>query len=321
MNYVLFLILGLVGCNYVNGDRKEASEPQQNARVEELRTARVSKMAELQTLVDADGYPGRTDCDLTLWVGEAKFAGVAVNLDLVEYKDGEVHRRPSPSCWVGGKDEGAQSTVSNDMLAGYMLGRWSEQNLGAFQRLAKAGEAKTVYLPVPGWVMGEPYPSMASRVVLRPSGVGLVGRALYALTGGQDDRSYRKWQPLYGPGEDYERHVQAVAILTDGYVSEALRKGSLDAVAADRAPTGTDLALLDVTMNELDALRYFVVAEPDNYFFQAVYGRYTSDMSPAVDLLLDPGTPVPSYVRGAHQRAYELIHWLAAAQVVLERFK
>jgi hypothetical protein len=321
LKFLLFVFI-LFGCRYVSGDRKETSEPQQNARVEELRAVRAAKLAELQTLVDADGYPGRTDCDLTLWVGEAKFAGVAVNLDLVEYKGGEVHRRPSPSCWVDGRDEGARSTVSGDMLAGYMLGRWSERNLGAFQRLAKAGESREVYLPIPGWVMGEPYPEMASRVVLRPSGISLVGRAIYALSGGQDDRSYRKWQPLYGAGEDYERHVQAVGILTDGLVAEALRKDSLDAVPTDRAPTGgTDLSLLDVTLNELDALKHFVATEPQNYFFHAVYGRYTGDMGPAVDLLLDPGTPVPPYVRGAHQRAYELIHWLAAAQVVLERFQ
>lgn len=319
MHWLLFLVFTVFGCSYVNGDRQETAEPSENPRVTELRDAVTLKRAELEPLLDADGYPvGRTDCDLTLWVGEARFAGVAVNLNFVEYAPGFIIRRPTP-CWTPEQgDIGSKSTGSNDMLAGYMLGRWKERDAGAFQRLAALGEKNRVFFPIPGWKMGDPYPDMASRVVMRPTGIGLVGRAIYALTGGADDRSYRKWQPLYGPGTDSERHVQAVGILTDGLVMEALRTGGLDA-EADEPPPGNELKT-DVTLNELDALEHYVSVEPDNYFFHAVLARYTGDTSRAVDLLLDDATPVPTYVRGAHQRAYELIHWLAAAQVVLELF-
>ncbi len=314
------LLLLLTGCGYVSGDRKETAEPSENPRVQELRDADELKRQELAPLLDADGYPlGRNDCDLTLWVGEARYAGVPVNLDLVELAPGVIHRRPSP-CWTPALgDVGAASTVSNDMLAGYLLGRWQERNLGAFQRLAAQGEANRVYLPIPGWKLGEPYPEMATRVVMRPNGIGLVGRSLYALSAGADDRSYRKWQPLYGPGKDFERHVQAVGILTDGLVMEFLRLGGLDATADQPQPAPTEMKL-DLTMNELDALNHFVETEPENFFYQAILFRYTGDPATAISLLLDDATPVPSYVRGAHQRAYELIHWLCAAQVVLERY-
>lgn len=318
----LVLVLGFIGgCHIIDGDRTETADPNQNPRLGELREVFASKKAALEALLDGDGYPGRDDCDLTLWLGEACYAGIAVNLDLVEYAPGYVGRRPLPACWTQkGGDQGAKSSGSNDMQAGYMLCRWKEKNLGAFQRLAERGEAHKVYLPIPGWVMGDPYPEMASRVVMRPNGIGLVGRALFQLSGGQDDRSYRKWQSLYGPGADFERHVQAVSILTDGLVMEALRKGGQDATADGKPPTGTDFALLDVTMNELDALKNYAAAEPENYFYQAVLSRYSGETDKAAELLLNLGTPVPSYVRGAHQEAYELIHWLFAAKIVLERF-
>lgn len=77
---------------------------------------------------------------------------------------------------------------------------------------------------------------MATRVVLRPNGIGIVGRALYALTDGRDDRSYRKWISLYGGGEGYEQHVQTVGILTDGLVAEAARKGFLDVKPTEDPP-------------------------------------------------------------------------------------
>jgi hypothetical protein len=317
--HYFFFLLALTGCSYFNGDRKETAEPSEYPRIQELREMRDEKAFRLAALLDHDGYPvPRNDCDLTLWVGEACYAGVKVNLDLVELEPGLVHRRPTP-CWSPeGGDLGSKSTGSNDMQAGYMACRVRESNLAAFQRLAARGEANTVYLPIPGWVMGQPYPEMATRVVMRPNGIGLVGRAIYLLSGGADDRSYRKWQPLYGGGADYERHIQALSILTDGVVMERLRKQGMDAAVDQPQPAPADL--VDLTMQELEALQHYAETEPFNYFYQAILFRYTGNPAPAVDLLLDPATPVPSYVRGTPQEAFELIHWLIAAKVVLERF-
>lgn len=73
----LTLTLGLISCGATKGERQETAEPLANSRVVELRQVFDEKITELKTLVDADGYPvGRDDCDLTLWAGEAQYAGL-----------------------------------------------------------------------------------------------------------------------------------------------------------------------------------------------------------------------------------------------------
>jgi hypothetical protein len=79
--------------------------------------------------------------------------------------------------------------------------------------------------------------------------------------------------------------------------------------------------LVEINDLELKRLTALTETEPTNPLFHAVLGVYTGDEAKAIDLLLDDATPVPTYVRGDAQREYELIHWLRAAQIVLDRFR
>jgi hypothetical protein len=312
----LFLLCLLTGCGFFK--KHEATEPKANDRVSELRLKVAAKRAELAPLLDGDGYPlSSRDCDLTLWAGKACAAGVAVKIALVEYAPGQIHRRPAPSCWEGG-DKGAASTVSNDMLMGYLACLWATKDLVALNRLADYGEAHEVSVPIPGWQMGEPYPAMASRVVMRPNGIGLVGRMIEALTGGTVTKGYRSYPAVFGPvTSDFERHLQAEGIYLHGDVNAVLL--AQGTVPVEAKPDFANLVEInDVEFKRLQAL---TEVEPSNPLFHAVLGIYTRDETKAIDLLLDDATPVPSYVRGAAQKEYELIHWLRAAQIVLDRFR
>lgn len=312
---VIFLLALLPSCSLLEKHKEQA--PQPNNHVAELRQKDAIKRAELALLLDASGYPQpAVDCDLTLWVGKACAAGVKVNISKVEYSSGEIGRRPPPSCWESdGLDHGSASTVSNDMMTGYLACLWKTKDVAAIQRLAAYGEAHKVTFPIPGWQMGEPYPDAATRVVMRPNGIGLVGRMLEAMTGGAVMKNYRDYPAVFGPtSADYEGHLQAEDIYQNGVVNEELQRQSLDAVPAQTP------GLIDINGVELERLQSLVDGDPTNPFFHAVLGVYSGDMSVAISLLLDDTTPVPTYVRGQPQHAYELIHWLRASQVVLDRF-
>lgn len=291
---IIFLILLLSGCSYFEKhERKTATE---NANVAGLKSAFDVRLAAYnqQTAV-THGWPSFEDCDGTIWAGKALAAGADTDLSLAEYNPGEIHRRIAPACWneVDG-DIGSKSTTSNDMILGYILGNWRTKNLDALKRLADYGSKNN-------WVMGKPYPEMASRVVLKPNQIGLLGRAIYALSGGSDDRAIRKTPVTYfAVSEDYEQHLQALGIVLYGEVDDQAK-----------------LALTDVTGNMVDRLNELVAADPDNALFHAALGTYTGDLDRAIELLMDESTPAPGYVRGEIGNQYHLVEWLFAADLVL----
>jgi hypothetical protein len=250
--------------------------------------------------LDADGLSNRTDCDLALWAGISAYAGAPVDLSVFEYAPGVIHRRPEQACWTKEEgDVGAKSTVSNDMLTGYILGAFAQHDLEALIRLADYGEAHSATLPIPGWIMGEPYPERADRVVLRPNGAGAVSRGIYALSAGAVERDYRITPPLFGfPSKDFEYHIQTLGILTEALIAEF-----------------NGAALLEVTELQYRVLQSFAKDQPSDALIQAAFGRYTGDMQKAAVLLLDPNYQSPSYVRG--HESYHAIHWLSAAKTAL----
>ncbi len=108
---------------------------------------------------------------------------------------------------------------------------------------------------------------------------------------------------------DYEKHLLVEGIELNGAVNEALRKSGL-ALGA--------ITLLDVNDQQLARLKELSESEPTDALVQAVYGVYTGDFSASLKLLLDDGTPSPTYVRG--NANYPAVHWLRAAKVVLDRY-
>lgn len=299
MLYLVFTLLFWTACGYFT--TKKPAEPKQT-RFAELQARFDDRLA--STDFGETGWPSPEDCDGLLWAGMAKAAGLQVDLHLAEYEAGRWHRRPPPACWDG-EDKGSKSTISNDMLIGLLWGLWRDRDTAALTRLANFTQAND-------FVMGEPFPEMASRVIMKPNVALLLGRALYSTTHGQDDRPWRKFPPVFLPvTQDYEGHLQALAIALLGEINESLARQSLDATYSQN--------LLDINQAALTRLQALAEAEPDNPLYNAVIGIYTGDFSKAISLLLDDETPLPTYVRGKDPLAYGRVEWLFAARLILRR--
>lgn len=229
------------------------------------------------------GWPAREDCDGTLWAGLANAAGVSsVKIELAEHFPGEIHRRPFKPCWTPEDgDIGSQTTVSRDMLQGYMYALWRQRNLAAFERLAKYGESH-------GWKMGEPLAD--GRVLLSGNGVGTLGRAVHRLGG--PAKVYRHTPYFYASsGPDYAKHLTALGIALNG---------EIDGAITDQAK---DVLKSLYEENQKDAL------------FCSLHKLYTDGCTDVCADLLLGDYQYPSYVRGDPN--YLTTHWLFVAKILL----
>ncbi len=249
-------------------------------------------------------WVSNTDCDSTLWTGLGAAAGLSSRIEFAEYAPGEIHRRPPPSCWNDKDgDVGSKSTVSNDMLLGTLWAYWTKGDLAALQRLAAYGENHN-------WQMGEPL-SRPGEVVLKANQQGLLGRMIYAMSNGKDDRFYRRIFTYYAPvNADYELHLQAVGILLQGEVYRALKLQGLDAGGS---------ALTGIDDNMLERLQELVAVSPVNPTFHVALATYTGNFARSLELLLNPETPCPTYARGERPGVLCQITWLFGARLLLKR--
>lgn len=283
------------------GPLKKPEDPKETTKDEQLRATYQENLALAYKVFDEKTHwPSVEDCDATLWAGIAACGGVKLDLSLAEHNPGQIHRRPYQACWSEKEgDQGSKSTTSNDMITGYMLGAWCNKDYEAVRRVAAYGEKHF-------WVMGEPFPEMASRVLLKPNGIITVGRLLYVLSGGKDSRFYAvdalKWYPVKG---DYERHIQALSIMLSGEIRET---GSFDQI-----PT-------DLREDELKRVEALAKKEPKNFLYSYILSVYSGDYEKTLTLLLDEKNPVPTYVRGKNPKAFMLAEWLLIANNTLERY-
>lgn len=269
------LLLSLVSCGYLH--KVKPIKPQHENRIELLQAKYDEKLAAL-----GSEWPSRTDCDALLWAGLSSAAGEHVDLSEAEYASGEMHRRPPPECYP----DSSSSTISGDMLLGYMWGLWRNKDLPALQRLADYGEANH-------WTMGTGLPS---RVQMRYNDYVMLAHMIHVLSGGQDVRRYYSATPVYfDVTADYAKHLQALSILLYGEVY-----GSIDEAS-------------------LSKLRQLCLESPADALFQSACDIYSGDVAASVSLLLDPNYAAPSYVRGAP--AYSTVHWLFAAKIILSHLK
>lgn len=281
MKYLLALLVTLqLGCSH-----RDAKPAQPSDLVAKLRGKYAGWLAELKTSADQpSGWPSATDCDGTLWAGEAAAGGLTLNLGLAEAPAGMIHRRPvtAGECFP----DASASTISQDMLMGYMLGSYATRDLGALERLADYGEHHN-------WVMGEPFPA-EPRVVLEPSGQGILGRAIEKLGG--PAKAYSLLPIVCLPvAADYEHHLQTLGIFLNG-----------------------DVAGGTVPQSCYERLRANAGAAPADGLLAAVYGIYSGDEAPALELLTGDTYTCPGYVRGA--ATYCLVHEIFAAKTILNRF-
>ena len=291
----------------------ERHEPKNVAPSAELASLYAERLETYNSLTAANaGWPSVDDCDSTLWAGLACAGGAPVAYTKAEYSPGVIHRRPVRACWTPeAGDVGSKSTVSNDMLLGHMLCAWSNKDAGAFQRLAGYGEQHD-------WIMGAPVTEPGD-VILKPNQIGMTGRAIYVLSGGADNRYYRRLFRFYAPVEkDYERHLQAIGIALQGEITEAIRKAGLD------ASLDVGRSLIDINGDMLARLEELVRAEPENPLFAVALGVYSGDMAKGVELLLRNDAPRPTYVRSKDRHADDLYwraEWLFAARLALNRMR
>lgn len=292
MRFLCGLILFLqIGCSVFESKVKEKDDASPK-RLDELR-ARYALDLEAAGAFK-DGWPSATDCDGTLFAGLAAAGGLPTNLDLAEYSPGEIHRRPAPSCWNPKEgDVGSKSTVSNDMILGYLYGRWRAGNLGALERLYEYGKDHS-------WIMGLPK-SEASRVVLKPNQQGLLARAIFAL-GGKSHAERFIPATYFNVEKDYEKHLQAISILLNGEIDSG------------------DYELTAIASSSYDRLKDLASEHPKDYLFQTALAIYSGNYDIAVDLLLDDKTPVPSYVRGDDPKAFALAHRLFVERLIIRLF-
>ncbi len=292
MRSVLLFSL-LAGCTFFE---KHDERPNAGADLAELHAFWLQEIA---TSADSEsGWPSAVDCDGTLWAGLASAAGAeGVKIERAEYDPGRIERRPT-ACWPGS----SHSSISQDMLTGYLWALWRKGDLPALTRLATYGEAHAIKVgpAVIGWIMGEP-PAEVGSVVARPNIIGMVGRMLFILSDGTDARSYRSYPSLYPPVErDFERHIATLGILLYGEV----------------AARQSDLFALSIDGEMKKRLEENVAYDPSDAFFQAALSVYSGDASAAESLLKDPGYECPSYVRGAP--LYCAVHKAFAASIVLK---
>lgn len=291
LSQMLFVcILFLFNC----GKKVDDAETQPNSRIEELRGKQKENLQKaVQTWDKETGWPSAIDCDGTLWAGLARAGGVEnVKLALAKHADEKIHRRPGQPCFKDGIDLGAKSTISKDMLAGYVYGMFRSGNKGELEALFKYGRDHN-------WIMGEPTSDLG-RVLLTPNGITTLCRAIKSLGGADAPECYLPTSFASGT-EDYEEHLAALGILLWGEVN------------------GGNLVLLDqIPKGALETLTSLSYKHSNDALFQAAYALYTNgDYSRPIELLLGD-YQYPTYVRGSEN--YKLVHWLFVADLILRRF-
>lgn len=262
----------------------------------------------------------RNDCDAMIFAG--KYATVAedVNIEAAQYPDiGKWGRRPPPWCWTPeGGDQGSKTEWSRDMaIAGLLPYAWVRGRRDILENHAAYGRAHN-------WQMGEPLADL--RTVYTPELQGLLYKLIRGLGGADNPNAL--WPSVYPTGlTDFEAHLQVMEIWLQGEAANALHDADATPKKPDGAPflmddgewlTGAkgELVSLDISAAMYQRLAEHATREPECALYQAVYGIYSGDMSPAVNLLLD-GSHC-SYVRCSDQRQCELADWLFTAGLTLK---
>ena len=288
---LILAALALLGCKQDKVERTRTKVTDGYITVAALRDEWLDQLGERSEMY---GWPSDDDCDGLLWAGEASSGGAQVDLLAAERAPGEMLRTPyDPSfpereCFARG---GSKSTISRDMLLGYMLGLLRTKDLFSARRLYDYGKAHD-------WMMGSPQ-GILTAVYFNPNMQALLARLIYVLSDKTDARDRHDAVPVYFTvKKDYEKHLQVLSIYLFGEMTRRAGKGY-------------------ITQPMLDRLKSHAEAQPDDALFNAVLGQFTGDYSRAITLLeQDGGYTCPTYVRG-HEN-YCLVHKILAASVIVD---
>lgn len=276
----------------------EKAEP--SSKVENLKALYNSKVAKLS------GWPSTRDCDALLWAGLAKAAGVKdIDLKLAEYDDsGELNRRPKPSCYPGE----SKSSVSRDMVLGFLWGVWRSSDKDALNRFQSRTEQKN-------WVIGAPYPERIGETLMTGNLIGLLGRMSCELS--KNCPLYRKIEPVHSKSPtDYIQHLTVLFILLNGEVW-GTRDTEYDKAVSFKYPG--EVTQSDIKESDLDILGWHYEQNKKDALFSAAWHLYKDgNFDEPIDLLMSDDYAYPSYVRGSD--AYRDVHWLFVARLLLRKY-
>lgn len=293
--FLLFLTFFFtLGC----GPRHGETSPAKDSRSSDLKVLFAKNQARALELRDpATGWLVPTDGDGMIWA--AKYASTVddVNIGAAEYPDepGRFNRHPPP--WGGDS-----TSWSRDMaVAGLFPWAWLKGHRDVLERQVAYGKAHN-------WFMGEPIAD--GRTYYTPSMRGLLAKEIGGLGG--DLSADANWPSLWPAGlDDYEAHLQVMAIWLQGEVAKALA----DPSGAPVKSAQTDL--LDINNEMFLRLQEHANGEPKSALYAYVYGKYTGDQGAAMTLLLDPAMPTAHYVRCNELEQCELAEWLFTAHLLL----
>ena len=219
------------------------------------------KLEELRVMSDEHiaKWPSDNECDGALWAGIAKAAGASwVDLGSALRPDGRPTRKPLRDCVL--PDE-SDTTTSNDMMTGILLGFMASKDVENIHRMYTYGEGHN-------WIMGQPETAI-HKVILRPNGVILMARLLYKLSEGKRDYIIRLSPMVYGPTDgDFESHLA----LLSRYMEQEIGGPQYGAEVTEQ---------------------YLASAFTSDALAQAVAGKYLQGA-----LLLTSDYSPPTYVRG-----------------------
>ncbi len=287
----------VLGC----GPRHSEQAAPKDSRAGDLKVlfdANQARAAELRDPVT--GWLAATDGDGMIWAAKYAATTDGVNIEAAEYPDapGRFNRHPPPF--------GADTTTwSRDMgVAGLLPWAWLKGRRDVIERHAAYGKAHN-------WFMGEPMAD--GRTYYTPSMRGLLAKEIKALGG--DGGGDAVWPSIWPAGlDDYEAHLQVMAIWLQGEVAAALA----DPSGAPEPPTSAQTDLnLDISNQMFLRLQEHAKGEPKSALYAYVYGKYTGDQSAAISLLLDPAMPTAHYVRCNEMEQCQLAEWLFVSFLVL----
>lgn len=283
--------------------KKDVEQKPAKGEIETLRDKYNFKVSEAKEKFDKEsGWPDAWSCDGTLWAGLARGVGIdIVKIGLAEYQPGQIHRRPTPDCWTNGIDLGSKSTISRDMLLGYIFGSWKSGDWPRLQRLASYGGSHD-------WIMGEPWPAAAGEVLMTGNLIGLLGRILCGETDYCPD--YAKIPAIHSKSDkDYVQHLTVLYILLDGDVDSRARDQHIS--------RGTQLT--NITQGAKDLLEWHKNQKPDDVLFNGAWHLYEDgDFSETVSMLLDPEMKYPEWTE--NKENFNITYWLLSTKLVLDEF-
>lgn len=300
MRNVLITVFFFAACSSKIAEQKVA-EP--STKIEALKEAYDGRLKAI-----AKGWPNPNDCDGLLWAGLAKAAGIELDLDLAEYSPGELHRRPRPPCWENGEDKGSKSTISRDMVLGWLWAKWRDKDAAAIKRFQDRAESKN-------FVIGQPYPERIGETLLTGNLIGLLGRISCEMF--KNCPIYRKIEPVHSKSStDYVQHLTVLFIVLNGEVW-GKKEVSYDSAVSLAYPAETTQA--DIKESEKKVLEWHYEQNKKDALFCTAWHLYEDgNFDQCIDLLMSADYPSPSYVRGGGN--YGDVHWLFVTRLILKQY-